>query len=149
MSATQTASEAKAKAYLSDMIGWIQAEQVPLFYFSAYDEPVKSAGQGHKIEQYFGLMAGNLQIHPFYKPPLSNAVIDAPDKTSLRAQPNPVKDSFSLNTPEGSRVKVFDMAGKLVLEQIYNSASVNVANLPEGAYLVTVGNASCKIIKIR
>jgi exo-beta-1,3-glucanase (GH17 family) len=148
-SATQTASETKAKAYLSDMIDWMHADNTPIFYFSAYDEPVKSVG-GHKIEQYFGLMDGNLQVHSFYKPPLSNAVIDdVPYNSSLRAQPNPVRDSFSINAPEGSRVKVFDMAGKLVLEQIYDSASVNVANLPEGAYLVRVGNTSCKIIKTR
>jgi exo-beta-1,3-glucanase (GH17 family) len=148
VSATQTASETKARNYLSDMIDWMHAEPVPLFYFSAYDEPVKSV-QGHKIEQYFGLMDGNLQVHTFYKPPLSNAVIDAPDKSGLLAQPNPVKDSFSLNTPAGSTVKVFDMAGKLVLEQIYNSAGVNVAQFKEGAYLVVVGNANCKIIKTR
>jgi exo-beta-1,3-glucanase (GH17 family) len=148
-SATQTPSEAKARTYLSDMIDWMHADNAPLFWFSAYDEPTKSAG-GHKIEQYFGLMDGNLQLHPFYMPPLSNAVIDeVPYRSSLRAQPNPVRDSFSINAPEGSRVKVFDMAGKLVLEQIYSPANIDVANLPAGAYLVRVGNASCKIIKTK
>jgi exo-beta-1,3-glucanase (GH17 family) len=66
-STPQTPSENKAKAYLKGVSEWSKENYIPLFYFEAYDEPVKSSNGGHEIEQYFGLMNGQLEIHPFYK----------------------------------------------------------------------------------
>jgi exo-beta-1,3-glucanase (GH17 family) len=74
---TQTPSEAKAKAYLKGAGEWSGKESIPLFYFEAFDEPVKSQN-GHPVEQYFGLMNGNLEIHSFYKS------IIAPSDTTLK-----------------------------------------------------------------
>jgi len=64
---TQTPSKEKAANYLCGFLEWTQQENIPSFYFEAYDEPVKSAGSGHPIERYFGIMDGNMQIHPFYR----------------------------------------------------------------------------------
>ncbi|MDR3308984.1 MAG: T9SS type A sorting domain-containing protein, partial [Tannerella sp.] len=145
-SATQTPSETKARNYLDAMITWSHSDGIPLMWFAAYDEKIKSV-EGHKIEEFFGLMDGNLQVHPFFKPPLSNSVVASPEKTVLQVRPNPVKESFSVETPEGTKVTVFDMTGKLVLEQNYNGVSVNLSALADGAYIVNVGKSSCKIIK--
>ena len=62
----QTPSKDKAANFLCEFLDWIKKENIPAFYFEAYDEPAKSKDGGHPIEQYFGIMDGNLQIHPFY-----------------------------------------------------------------------------------
>ena len=64
---TQTPSIKKAADYLSDFCDWVQKDHIPSFYFEAFDEPVKSHHGGHPIEQYFGLMDGNMEIHSFYR----------------------------------------------------------------------------------
>ena len=64
---TQTPSENKAANYLCGFLDWVQADRVPSFYFEAYDEPVKSQNDRHPVEQYFGVMDGNLEIHSFYR----------------------------------------------------------------------------------
>jgi exo-beta-1,3-glucanase (GH17 family) len=64
---TQTPSENKAANYLCGFLDWVQADRVPSFYFEAYDEPVKSQNDRHPVEQYLGVMDGNLQIHSFYR----------------------------------------------------------------------------------
>jgi exo-beta-1,3-glucanase (GH17 family) len=63
----QTPSKDKASNYLCEFLDWIKKEYIPAFYFEAYDEPAKPKDGGHPIEQYFGIMNGNLQIHPFYE----------------------------------------------------------------------------------
>ena len=64
---SQTASKEKAAKFLCGFLKWIKQEQIPAFYFEAYDEPVKSQSGGHIIEQYFGIMDGKMQIHSFYR----------------------------------------------------------------------------------
>jgi len=64
---TQTPSTKKAADYLSGFCDWIKQDHILSFYFEAYDEPVKSKNGGHPIEQYFGLMDGNMELHPFYR----------------------------------------------------------------------------------
>jgi exo-beta-1,3-glucanase (GH17 family) len=64
---TQTPSEQKAAKYLDGFLDWINRDNIPGFYFEAYDEPVKSQNDGHPIEQYFGLMNGNLELYEFYR----------------------------------------------------------------------------------
>ena len=63
---TQTPSTKKAANYLSGFCEWVKQEQTASFYFEAYDENVKSQNGGHPIEQYFGIMNGDLKLHPFY-----------------------------------------------------------------------------------
>ena len=63
---TQIPSIKKAVDYFRGVCDWIKQDRIPAFYFEAYDEPVKSRN-GHHIEQYFGLMDGNMEIHSFFK----------------------------------------------------------------------------------
>ncbi|MDR1593570.1 MAG: chitobiase/beta-hexosaminidase C-terminal domain-containing protein [Prevotellaceae bacterium] len=69
---SQTPSQQKAAKYLDEFLDWIVRDNIPAFYFEAYDEPVKSQNGGHSIEQYFGLMNGNLELHPFYREIVNN-----------------------------------------------------------------------------
>jgi exo-beta-1,3-glucanase (GH17 family) len=71
----QTPSQQKAANYLKGFLEWIARDKVPAFYFEAYNEPVKSQGNRHPIEQYFGLMDGNLELHPFYREIIGNDMI--------------------------------------------------------------------------
>ena len=156
---TITPSIAKATAYLSGFIKWIQEENVPAFYFEAFDEKTKSTQTGgHPIEQYFGIMDGDMKIHSFYEDAImkyitSNPSIPAPDKAGIIPYPNPVRDAFTINNlPPGLSVEIYNMSGKLVKSQYLsilqnNNITINIANLPDGMYLVKAGELSCKIIK--
>ncbi|MDR1883644.1 MAG: T9SS type A sorting domain-containing protein [Prevotella sp.] len=152
---TQTASIPKAVAYLSGFLEWVRAEDIPAFYFEAYDEPVKSQNGGHPIERYFGILDGNLQIHPFYQAILSTSVIRLPDKTNMNPYPNPVKDVFTLTgLPPGAAMDIYDLSGKAVKSQdattLQNSGGrIDISDLPDGIYLVKAGTSVCKIIKSR
>jgi exo-beta-1,3-glucanase (GH17 family) len=155
--ATQTASVAKAVSYLDGFLNWIHAENIPAFYFEAYDEPVKSQNGGHVIEQYFGISDGNLQIHPFYQPTIDeytgNSVILLPDKTNMTPYPNPVEGVFTLDgLPLGTAIEIYDMSGNLALSlpspAMQNSGGIiDVSGLSGGIYLVKAGASVCKIIK--
>jgi|GEM_PF-2347841 len=156
---TITPSIAKATTYLSNFLKWVQEENVPAFYFEAFDEKTKSTQTGgHPIEQYFGIMSGDMKIHSFYEDIImkyitNNPYIQASYKASITPYPNPVRDAFSINNlPPGSSVEIYDMSGKLV--KFHNSSilqndnmPINVENLPAGVYIVKAGELSCKIIK--
>ncbi|MDR1919488.1 MAG: T9SS type A sorting domain-containing protein [Tannerellaceae bacterium] len=153
--ASQTASIAKALAFLQGFLPWVQGEQIPAFYFEAYDEPVKSQNGGHPIEQYFGIMNGNLQIHSFYQATINQHTSDAlapwPAKTSLSPYPNPVKDVFTLSgLPPETGIEIYDISGNLALSlPSPGSETIDVSDLPGGIYLVKAGASVCKIIKSR
>ena len=64
--------------------------------------------------------------------------------------PNPatetVRIAFSEPLSSDTRIRIFDMAGRMLLNQVLASGQIatvlNIANLPEGLYSVTVDNAS-------
>ncbi|HNX07319.1 MAG TPA: T9SS type A sorting domain-containing protein [Bacteroidales bacterium] len=57
-------------------------------------------------------------------------------------RPNPVCDRFLVNLPDNKNyyVKIFDMNGRLLLEEPYSSAGVDIRKLPSGVYLATFLN---------
>ena len=153
--ATLSPSTSKANSYLSGFLEWIQRENIPSFYFEAYDEPVKSQNGGHQIEQFFGIMDGNLQIHTFYQETIGKYIDDTSiqslDKSEINPYPNPVKDAFTLTglMSETAIVEICDLSGKVVKIQDFsqNNETINISNLPDGIYFVKVGTSVCKIIK--
>jgi exo-beta-1,3-glucanase (GH17 family) len=157
--ATQTPSIPKAVSFLDGFLTWVHGENIPAFYFEAYNEPVKSHDSGHPIEQYFGIMDGNLQIHSFFQETIkkqsSNSDRLLPDKAIMNPYPNPVKDVFTLNgLPSGIAIEIYDMSGEVVKTINYNvlqdnAGIIDVSNLPDGIYLVKAGASVCKIIKKR
>jgi exo-beta-1,3-glucanase (GH17 family) len=156
---TLTPSIPKAVSYLNGFLAWIQGENIPAFYFEAYDEPIKSQNGGHPIEQYFGILDGNLSIHSFYQPSITtytgNSVALLPEKANMNPYPNPVKDVFTLKgLPSGKVIEIYDMSGKVAKTQnstnLQNDTEIiNISDLQDGIYLVKVGASVCKIIKSR
>jgi len=139
---TQTASEAKAAAYLENVIAWTKKDTIPCFYFEAYDEPTKGTG----IERYFGLINGNLKVHSFYKDilcaiPEPNNVIEI--KENLKLFPNPIKDVLLLETE--SKITIYNAQGLLLQETV--GKQINFSAYPAGIYLLKVNDEMYKLIK--
>jgi exo-beta-1,3-glucanase (GH17 family) len=147
----RTPSIEKANNYLNNVLQWVHAGNVPVFYFEAYDEPVKASDSGNNIEQYFGVLGSDFQPHPFYRETLDGVSnYSLPGAVSMNPRPNPVSDSFIIDgLYDGATVGIFDMQGKKVKECQNSAGGINVSSLPEGIYLVKAGEATCKIIKKR
>ena len=145
---TQTASEEKAADYLCNFLDWVKQGDVPAFYFEAYDEPTKSQENGHIIEQYFGIMDGNLAIHSFYQNCLPNHFVNIQPihstSNQLTLYPNPTSDNVFLET-EGD-VKVYNTKG-LVLQELFNSNQVDLSAYPQGLYFLQVNEKWNKVVK--
>ena len=135
----QIASEEKASKYLKNVLTWVHQDTIPCFYFEAYDEQAKGDG----IAQHFGLMNGNLEVHPFYKDILCNIpthIIET--KNSYKLFPNPVTNMLKIvrSTSDNAQVEIYNSMGALVQSFEMNGAEaeVNVERLPVGVYLVRV-----------
>ncbi len=79
-----------------------------------------------------------------------------PDKSSafmieksLSNFPNPVKNKLTLSLPKAeNEVKIFDLQGKLLLQQnVGFSSEINVSMLPTGMYVLVVNGESYKFVK--
>jgi exo-beta-1,3-glucanase (GH17 family) len=148
---TQTPSIEKANNYLSSVLKWVHAGNVPVFYFEAYDEPIKAQESGNNIEQYFGVLGNDFQPHPFYKETMEGlSNYSLPNTKNANPRPNPVKNFFIIDgLPNGATVGIFDMSGKKVKERKNSPNGIDVSDLPDGVYGVKAGEATYKIIKKR
>ncbi|MDR1339841.1 MAG: T9SS type A sorting domain-containing protein [Prevotellaceae bacterium] len=101
---TQTPSTRKAAEYLKGASEWSKENSIPLFYFEAYDEPVKSQNGGHNIEQYFGLMNKDLEIHSFYKSIIGSSDANLSGITVNGKQIDINNPEYAVNCEENSLV---------------------------------------------
>ncbi|MDR1632989.1 MAG: chitobiase/beta-hexosaminidase C-terminal domain-containing protein [Dysgonamonadaceae bacterium] len=142
---TQTASEEKAATYLENVIAWTKEDSIPCFYFEAYDELSKGEG----IEQHFGLMNGNMQLHSFYQNILcpiddcttNTHITEITDNQQLFS--NPIKDRIYLQTE--SKINIYNMQGYLL--QKYTGKQIDLSNYLTGIYLIKVNNEMYKLMK--
>ncbi|MDR2026833.1 MAG: cadherin-like beta sandwich domain-containing protein, partial [Prevotellaceae bacterium] len=118
---TQTPSENKAKSYLEEVIKWSGEDSIPLFYFEAYDEETKKGN--HPIEEYFGLMDGNLKIHSFYKDVLKMS--DDATLSSLTVSAGTLSPEFDVNTT-GYTVNVLSDVTDITVTGTANHPSATV-----------------------
>ncbi len=67
----------------------------------------------------------------------------------LSVYPNPASDIIHLNgeTPMGAYARIFDLSGRLVLEQLIDGQEIDIHQLSNGAYMLNVGSSVYKIIK--
>ncbi len=63
-------------------------------------------------------------------------------QTLFSIYPNPVHNSITINNANTSSVTIYDMFGKVVMEQNDVQGSVNVQSLPVGVYLLNVRSAN-------
>ncbi|MDR2773282.1 MAG: T9SS type A sorting domain-containing protein [Tannerella sp.] len=138
---TQTPSPQKAVKYLNGFLEWIARDDIPAFFFEAYDEPVKSQNGGHPIEQYFGLMDGHLELHPFYQGIVGN--IPPASSTAVMPYPNPTSGIVFFGAE--SDVKVYDMRG-LLLQNVVGDR-LDLSAYPQGLYLFRINETFAKVVK--
>ena len=135
---TQTASVEKATNYLCGTLDWIHKNSIPAFYFEAYDEAIKSMNGGHPIEQYFGVMDANMQIHPFYKNCIDNYInnIEKLLSIDLKLYPNPFSGVLFLEGADGCTLKIFSESDILLYSKkiVNNNETLNLEYLPAGVY---------------
>jgi len=145
---TQTPSISKAANYLRNIVNWTNQEKVPLFYFEAYNEEVKSSNGGHPIEQYFGIMDGNLQIHSFYQDiikktcPCRNEEVSS-NEDSNYPYPNPTDGMVYLRAE--SDLKVYNVLGNILIDE--RSDRFDLAPYPSGVYLLHLPTQTHKLLK--
>jgi exo-beta-1,3-glucanase (GH17 family) len=143
---SQTASEAKAANYVCGFLDWMQQTPIPAFYFEAYDEPVKSMNGGHKIEQYFGIMDGDMNIHSFYRDCIPSAPVGFPPVNSTKGimlYPNPTTDIVLLKT--NANIKVYNTQGEIL--QSLSGNRVDLSAYPQGIYFLQVNGEWAKVVK--
>jgi hypothetical protein len=69
-------------------------------------------------------------------------------KSEFKVFPNPAKNILYVNSQAGAEVKIYNIAGSLVMSKITSSANekLNISNLPSGLYLIKVNNYTQKFI---
>jgi len=93
---------------------------------------------------------GSLMIHPVFGYLTKNqqtGVVTPTQKTNFTLYPNPASSQVNLKLPEGvkpERIRVFNLAGQVVVDKVYDSNSIDVSNLTTGIYLLqlTIKNSS-------
>lgn len=65
---------------------------------------------------------------------------------TLSAYPNPVKDILYLNCLDNEIIKVYDVTGRLVMQEIYNG-SLNFSGLESGIYTIATSKGLVKVVK--
>ena len=142
----QTASKEKAANYLCGFLDWIKHGDVPAFYFEAYNEPIKVQESGHSVEGHFGIMDGNMEIHPRYRDCIANHTNIPPINSigsMITLYPNPTTHTIFLET--AGAIKVYNMEG-VVLQELFGS-QVNLSAYPPGIYLLHLNGKWSKVVK--
>lgn len=95
--------------------------------------------------------AKELEATNLFKMVIINHLVPLPNSipTSVIQISNPVKDNFKLLLPPpNNEIKIFDLQGKLWLQQnVGFSAEINVSMLPAGMYVLVVNEESYKFVK--
>jgi hypothetical protein len=66
--------------------------------------------------------------------------------SNISIQPNPVRDRLTISGVETADIQIFDVTGHLVMTGTYNG-SMDVSNLPQGAYFVNISTSDQQIMK--
>jgi len=72
--------------------------------------------------------------------------IDEQTAESMAAWPNPTSNTLYLNVMNGTTVSVFDMTGRMVMQQRYEG-QLDVSNLVPGLYAIKVGDRKVRFVK--
>jgi PKD repeat protein len=69
---------------------------------------------------------------------------------NISIYPNPISDILNIENLDNQIITVTDVLGKTMLTEkiIAGKNSINISHFPNGTYILKIGNATCKIIKI-
>ena len=141
----QTASKEKAANFLCRFLEWRKQYSIPSFYFEAYDEPTKSMNGGHPVEQFFGIMDGNMKIHSFYENCLNmylTSIINLDD-----AETEKMFSDVSISSKNGTliikpqsdiptKVEIFNLSGQLLKSVFCVRDEITISGLPRTQALI-------------
>jgi hypothetical protein len=66
----------------------------------------------------------------------------------LTIYPNPVKDNlYIISADQMEKAEIYTLAGKMVKSEQISGNSINVSQLPQGIYLIKIGNCREKFVK--
>lgn len=88
----------------------------------------------------------------FYKSVDGSLGVENPVALHITIAPNPTTEVFYLNTDKAAAVKLYDIQGRLVRNEIYTASGITVSGLNKGVYLVEVtieNNRSVERLVIR
>ena len=118
--------------------GYVFSEDVKVFYNG--DTSIFDAAESYFIEDG-AYMAFTIGFH--VSDPLG---IIEPSQESLSVWPNPTVDMLHLNVADGSTISVFDMTGRMVMQQRYEG-QLDVSRLAPGLYAVKAEGCSVRFVK--
>lgn len=75
-----------------------------------------------------------------FERPSSRSASSTP--AEIIAHPNPAVDVISISNAANSAYSIMDVRGSVVLEGSLNSNTINVSNLPKGAYFIQIEGAN-------
>jgi hypothetical protein len=75
--------------------------------------------------------------------------VNNPEKTDLIIYPNPVRERFTVLLSENTQVKIYNVAGQLVLARnlFAGENTVETGNLKPGVYIIHAGNRTYKLFR--
>ena len=118
--------------------GYVFSEDVKVFYNG--DPSIFDAAESYFIEDG-AYMAFTIGFH--VSDPLG---ITEPSQESLSVWPNPTIDMLHLNVADGAAVSVFDMTGRMVMQERYEG-QLDVSRLAPGLYAVKAEGCSARFVK--
>lgn len=77
-----------------------------------------------------------------------NGIEDFQLENSCFVYPNPAKDNISIIGAENQNIEIYSIDGKKVLDKIYQNDDIDISSLPQGLYIIKIGNQSLKFNKI-
>ena len=83
----------------------------------------------------------------FYKAESNLATSNFEAGLSLTLYPNPTSDKFYLNTIENPSITIYDMSGRIVLNQKYELNGIEISSLKPSVYLVSIESNGKKTVK--
>lgn len=88
--------------------------------------------------------AGNIPNH-FYKSKQSTLGLDDnADIATISIYPNPATTTFYINSDKNVAVKIYDLTGKIVKNEVYSPSGIDVSNLEKGIYVVEMNSENQK-----
>ena len=118
--------------------GYVFADDITVFYNG--DPSIFDAAESYFIEDG-AYMAFTIGFH------VSDPLDVAEQSTeSLSVWPNPTVNMLHLNVADGSTVSVFDMTGRLVMQQLYEG-QLDVSRLAPGLYAIKTKGCLVKFVK--
>ncbi len=118
--------------------GYVFSEDVKVFYNG--DPSIFDDAESYFIEDG-AYMAFTIGFH--VSDPMG---IAEQSSVSLSVWPNPTIDMLHLNVADGAAVSVFDMTGRMVMQQRYEG-QLDVSRLAPGLYAVKAADCSARFVK--